>query len=399
MRTASSRFIEPEYRALFWPLLFSFLTFGASLTIIGALLPKILTSFHWSYTAAGLVLGAASVGYATSTLSGGLLIERLGPKAVLVMGLCLLAASLYFFGSLSFVLFNLGLSLAIGAGQGTLEVVVNYSLVRMERRSQSHLMSFSHAAFSIGAIGGPAAVALVLSHGLAWQTVYHFTAVLALGVAVMGSLLPFHRIRSVEIDVGSRGGLRPLLRHPMLVFAFALLFVYVGFESGISNWISEYYVKIFGTPIGSGAFMVSLFWFGIFTGRVLVPIVYRGPRQAETVLVLGFLYTVSLLLALLMPGPIPAAVFFYLTSLGCSAIYPLVMTLLGRYFEKGQSVAVGFAAAGGGVGSFVFPVLMSGVAQAFGLKAGFVVYLLMGVVLLVLAYFVRMQVRIGNQTV
>lgn len=396
MRTEGSRFIEPEYRALFWPLLFSFLTFGVSLTIIGALLPKILVSFHWSYTAAGLVLGAASIGYASSTLSGGLLIQRLGPKAVLVLGLCLLAVSLYFFGSLPFVLFNLAMSLAIGAGQGTLEVVVNYSLVRMERKTQSHLMSFSHAAFSVGAVGGPAVVALVLSHGLQWQTVYHLTALLTLAVAVMGLLLPFHRIRNVDVDRGDRRGLRPLLRHPMLVLSFALLFVYVGLESGISNWVSEYYVTIFGTPVGTGAFMVSLFWFGIFTGRVLVPIVYRGPRQAETLFVLGLLYTVSLLLALLMPGPISAAVFFYLTSLGCSAIYPLVMTLLGRYFDKGQSVAVGVAATGGGVGSFVFPVLMSGVAQALGLKAGFVVYLLMGAVLVILAYLVRSQIPARN---
>ncbi|HUX21421.1 MAG TPA: MFS transporter [Spirochaetia bacterium] len=393
MRVTTSRFIEPKYRLLFWPLLLTFLTFGASMTIIGALLPKILSSFHWSYTAAGAVLASSALGYALSTLTAGMLIQRIGAKLVLVMGLVLLSGSLFFFGALPAVLFNLVFNLLIGIGQGTMETVVNYSLVRMERPGQSHLMSFSHAAFSVGAIGGPTVVALVLARGLPWQTVYHLAAALAMGVALVTALLPFSRIAHAEPEHPSEAGFRKLARYPMFFLAFFVLFIYVGLEIGISNWVSEYYVKVFSTPITTGAFMVSIFWFGIFTGRVLLPVVYRGPRQAESLLVLGALYTLSLLGALLMPSAISAGFFFYLTSLGCSAVYPLVMTLLGRYFERGQSVAVGFASSGGGFGSLVFPLMMSGVAQSLGLRAGFIVYLFMGVLLVVLAYFVVIQMK------
>ena len=393
MHTAGSRFIEPKYRVIFWPLLLTFLTFGVTMTIIGALLPKILDTFHWSYTAAGAVLASSSLGYAVATLTAGLLIQRLGPKLVLVLGLVLLSISLYFFGSDPAVLYNLTFGFFIGIGQGVTETVVNYSLVRMERDGQSHLMSFSHAAFSVGAIGGPTVVALVLARGLPWQLVYHLAAGLAIVVAVLISTLPFSRIRDAVVEHPSEAGFRRLARHPMFFLSFLVLFVYVGLETGLSNWVSEYYVTVFSTPIATGAFMVSLFWFGIFTGRVLLPILYRGPRQAQALLVLGVLYTVSLIGALLMPGPVSAGVFFYLTSLGCSAIYPLVMTLLGRYFEKGQSIAVGFASSGGGFGSLVFPLLMSGIAQSFGLRPGFMVYLLMGGVLTLLAYFVTVQMR------
>lgn len=394
MRARTSRFIEPKYRPIFWPLLLTFLTFGATMTIVGALLPQILKSFNWSYTAAGAVLASSSLGYAVATLTAGLLIQRVGAKRVLLMGLVLLSIGLYFFGASPAVVFNLLLSLLIGIGQGTIETVVNYSLVRMERDGQSHLMSFSHAAFSVGAIGGPTVVAIVLARGLPWQTVYHLAAALAIGVAVVTTMLPFSRIRDVQGEHPSEGGFRKLARYPMFFLAFFVLFLYVGLEIGISNWVSEYYVSVFATPIATGAFMVSLFWFGIFTGRILLPVIYRGPRQAESLLALGALYTLSLLGALLMPGPISAGIFFYLSSLGCSAIYPLVMTLLGRYFEKGQSVAVGFASSGGGFGSLVFPLLMSGVAQTLGIRVGFVVYLFMGVLLTLLAYFVLAQMRV-----
>lgn len=415
VRTPGSQFIERRFRVLFSPLLLTFLTFGFSFTIIGALLPRILTQFHWSYTAAGVVLAGNSCGYIASTLTFGILLRRIGPKAVIAGGLFLLAASLFFFGRLPSVPYNLALNFLIGVGQGAIELVVNFSVVRMERRGESHLMSFMHASFSVGAIVGPLVTALILSRGLPWPLVYRVIAGVALVVAVGISFLPFSRLQTAR-EAGASGDASPpepgsassttgaratasqigvgaLLRYPMLILSVGAIFLYVGLELGISSWVSEYYVTIFGTPAAAAAFMVSLFWFGVFTGRTLVPVVYRGPRQAETLLALAVLYTVSLFFALLMRGPLSAGIFFYLTSLGCSAFYPLVMTLVGRYFVSVQSVAVGFTASAGGVGSLVFPLFMSAVAQRAGIRVGFVVYLFMGIVLAGAAYLIVLQLR------
>ena len=64
----------------------------------------------------------------------------------------------------------------------------------------------------------------------------------------------------------------------------------------------------------------------------------------------------------------------FLAGLGCSIYYPTVMTLLGKCFPLAQSQAIGFAATGGGIGSFVFPFLMSSIAQNWGIRAGFATY-------------------------
>jgi nitrate/nitrite transporter NarK len=50
------------------------------------------------------------------------------------------------------------------------------------------------------------------------------------------------------------------------------------------------------------------------------------------------------------------------------------MTLLGKCFPQAQSQAIGFAATGGGIGSFLFPFLMSSIAQDWGIRAGFATY-------------------------
>jgi len=394
MLFSAARFIEPRYRILFWPLLAAFGSFGVSLIVVGALLPRILQDFHWSYTAAGVVLAANSVGYFTSTMVSGLLVQRLGLKPIIAFGLTIEAVSLFFFGSAPAVVLNLVLNLFIGVGQGAVEVVVNTSIARMEREGDSHLMMFVHSAFSVGAIVGPVAIGLIVAHELPWQEVYRVIALVVLVIGALLSLLPFRRLEGTgSIAEQAKPKLRSLLGFPLLLFSFFALFLYVGLEVGVSNWISEYFVKVFGTPVSTGAFMVSLFWLGILIGRLSVSLIARGTRQAATLVALALLYTLSILLAVLMRRALAGGIFFFLASLGCSGFYPLVMNLLGRYFRRSQSVAVGFAATGGGIGMFLFPLLMSGVSQRFGIRSGFIVYVVMGAALAACAYLILRQVR------
>ena len=56
-------------------------------------------------------------------------------------------------------------------------------------------------------------------------------------------------------------------------------------------------------------------------------------------------------------------------GMGYSGIYPMIITLTGRAFRS--SAAVGIVTTGAGLGSFLFPFLFSGIAQALGLRTGF----------------------------
>jgi nitrate/nitrite transporter NarK len=85
------------------------------------------------------------------------------------------------------------------------------------------------------------------------------------------------------------------------------------------------------------------------------------------------------------------AVGVFLTGLGLSALYPLVMTIVGRYFKSG--FAVGTVATGGGLGSFTFPFLMAVVAESIGLRGGFWFYLGLTLVLVVLSLAIVSMVK------
>jgi len=127
-------------------------------------------------------------------------------------------------------MFNFIFGLLIGLGQGGTEVIVNYAVVRIERSGQSRLMNFMHASFSVGAIIGPFAVSALIASGSSWQFVYRAMAVASLIMAGVFFRLPLSRLGEAGKESEERPGVIKVLKQPLLIMAFLILFLYVGTE-------------------------------------------------------------------------------------------------------------------------------------------------------------------------
>ncbi len=165
------RYIEGQFRSLYFAMLVNFIIFGITLTIIGATLPRIIREFEWSYIATGVVISAGAIGYFVSTFLSGILLHRFNPRQVIVGCLAIQVVGLSFFAARPVILLNLLLNFLIGLGQGGTEVVVNYRFVRMARNGQWRLMTLMPAAFSVGAMAGRLPVGMLIKAGWNWQTV------------------------------------------------------------------------------------------------------------------------------------------------------------------------------------------------------------------------------------
>ena len=384
---SSHPLVDRPYRPLFLVLFAVFVLFGTSMTIVGATLPRILADFHWDYVTAGAVIAAGAVAYFLSTFAAGFLVKKIGPKATIVLGLAFDIVGLSLFGSVPDPLVNFLLNFVIGLGQGCFEVAVNWSTLRIDTSGSGRPMNVMHGAFAVGAIVGPFVLGILLGVGGAWALVYRGIAIL---FAAAGVVLLWVSFRLPEVPVPSEAGKeRRLSLHPAYWLSFLALFLYVGVELGISNWIAEYFVKVFAFPAAVGSLLVSLFWAGVLAGRFGVPLLYRGNRPGFLLALFSLLTvgTVALLSALGFVGgeagvSVLATVLVFLVGLGCSVIYPSVITLVGLCFPRSQSQVVGFAATGGGVGSFLFPFVMASMSQAWGLRWGFSAYGVFAVLML-----------------
>ena len=260
----------------------------------------------------------------------------------------------------------------------------------MDKDGSGRSMNLMHGAFAIGAVAGPLILGLILVTGLAWTLLFR---IIALFFAVLIVALAFTRFEGLGKPDSSSESHRAgklSIRGPAFYLGFLALLVYVGAELGISNWIAEYFVRIFSARPAVASLTVSLFWIGLLAGRFGVPLLYKGTRQ-EPVLVFSSLLLVAATVALnalgysaegLAAGSlIPLAfVLTFLAGLGCSIIYPTVISLVGIACKDAQAEAISFSVAGGGFGLFAFPFLMSWLSQAYGLKLGFASYAIVALV-------------------
>ena len=373
------KLIEPRFRGLFLSLFALFTLFGTSMTIIGATLPKILANFHWNYLVAGIVIGAGAVAYFLSTFVTGYLLKHWGHKPTILLALMLIVAGLAFFATTPDPVINTLLSALIGLGQGGVDVGVNSTTLRIDARNTGRPMNLMHGAFAVGAIVGPLAVSLLMQSGLDWTVVYRGMAVIFVLLVVMmafAALPPVQQEAAEHDETPER-----LSANPAYWLSFFALFLYVGVELGVSNWVAEYFVAVFAYSPGASAMLVSLFWMGLLAGRFGEPLLYKGSHPEAALVGFSALATASLVLLMLLGYAVHSeitadisVVLLFLAGLGCSIYYPTVMTLLGKCFPLAQSQAIGFAATGGGIGLFLFPFLMSAIAQDWGIRAGFATY-------------------------
>lgn len=347
-----------------------FALYGVAVTLVGATVPEIIRTFGWTYLDIGAVMAAGSAGYLSGCFSGGVLVRQAGPRRMLLLGLLLEVLGLGVFGSDPGLACNLVILLLVGLGQGWIEVATNYCLVRLEKPGESRLMNLIHAGFTVGACLGPAGVGALLAAGASWRLAYVGVALLLLGVALVILRLPFPFAPAAE-SASSPGALGRLVRDPILVLLGLVIFLYVGAEIGISSWIAEYYVQTFAVSTATGAYMVSVVWLGLLLGRLALSAGYRGQRQALLLLGLTCLAALSLGLALCSDSPWVAGGLFLVSGLGFSAVYPVVMALVGERFTGEQSLAIGLVSGAGGVGSLSFPFAMAAIAGHFSIARSF----------------------------
>ena len=284
-----------------------FALYGVAVTLVGATVPEIIRSFGWTYLDVGAVMAAGSAGYLSGCFSGGVLVRKAGPRRMLLGGLVFEALGLGAFGSDPGLVFNLGVLLLVGQGQGWIEVATNYCLVRLEKPGESRLMNLIHAGFTVGASLGPAGVGALLASGAPWRLAYEGAALLLLGVGLVILRLSFPFAPAAEA-ASPRKALGRLARDPLLVLLGVVIFLYVGAEIGISSWIAEYYVETFAVSTATGAYMVSVVWLGLLLGRLALWAGYRGRRQAPLLLGLTCLAALALVLALSSDSPWVAGV-------------------------------------------------------------------------------------------
>ena len=377
----------------------SFLT-----NIIGPLVPTIIDDFHLSLTLVAVLPFAFFIAYGVMSIPAGLLIERFQEKPVMIA-----AFSVAFVGASVLALFPnyltaIGSLFLIGSGMAMLQVAIN-PLLR-EAGGEEHFafnatvaqlvfgaasflspLVYSYLVLNLERRSADAnllitTLSAVVPEEIPWISLYWLFAVIALLMIGVVSVSRIPKVeRKADEQVGAFTTHLALLKNPTVILFFLGIFAYVGLEQGVANWISEFLNSYHGyDPQTTGAKAVAWFW-GLMTLGGVAGIVLLKLLDSKIVLVL---FTIAAILsftaALFGPGSV-ARIAFPAVGFFAAVMWPVIFSLALNSVAEHHGSFSGILVTGI-IGGAVAPLIVGGLGDRLGLRAGMLfLYLTMGYIL------------------
>jgi fucose permease len=147
----------------------AFLLIGANDGAFGVLIPSLRMHYGVDKATIGLLFFLQSVGYLVAAFSSGLLIEKLGNRRFLMLGVVSL---LFGVGALALMfpfMIVLLTMLPLGLGIGMIDAGINAYIASMPRNGAR--LNYLHAFYGIGALLGPLIASVILAVRWGWNNV------------------------------------------------------------------------------------------------------------------------------------------------------------------------------------------------------------------------------------
>jgi fucose permease len=351
---------------------FAFVLIGANDGAVGVLLPSIIAHYGITKATASLIFPAGAVGYLAAALNSGLLLERLGRRAFLMLGAgTIIAGAALILAAPPFSVL-LPSFLLIGFGVAILDAGLNAYVAGLPR--SAGLLNYLHAFYGAGALLGPLVASLVLATSGRWNTTY--LVWLVAGVLVLIGFRfafrpPERPAPPPSSAVGAaRNPLTLALRSPLVWLAAVFLFVYVGAEVSLGAWSYSLLTQGRHLPALPASWMVSGYWLGLMVGRIALGRVadHFGVGRLLQGCIVGVL--VAVLLVWVAPAGALAALGLVLSGFSLGPIFPSTIALIDATAPaRMQQSAIGFAASLGAMGAAAFPWLAGNLVERAGLWA------------------------------
>jgi len=380
-----------------------FFMWGFLTALNDILVPHLRSIFELNYTRVMLVNSAFFGSYFVFAIPAGMVIERIGYKKTMVVGLLIMAVGALLFVPAadvpSFELFLAAL-VVLAAGVTALQVAANpYVTVLGPARTASSRLNLTQAFNSLGTtiapyVGGllilaaapmssadlhqlsaPALLAYRQHEASSVKIPYVFIAVALTALALAIAMFNLPKIEQTrefrpmgEIDTAAKN----LWKQRQLVLGALGIFLYVGAEVSIGSFLINYFTQpeIGNMTVKAAAGLVSLYWLGAMIGRFIGS---AGLQKLPTRAVLGTVAVVACVLVVtsmlstgwLAMGTIISVGLF--NSVMFPSIFALSVEGLGPLTAKGSGLLVQAI-----VGGAIIPVAEGALADRIGIHHAFI---------------------------
>jgi len=372
--------VAPRVHAARWAVAAMFLVNGALLANWVARIPAVQQRLGLSAGALGIALLGMAIGALAAFPVTGLLIAHYGSRRVTTGAALVYCAAVPLPGLAPNLPLLMVALIALGAGNGAMDVAMNAQGVAVEARYGRPIMSSFHGLWSVGGFAGALVGGLAAGAGIAPFPHLLGAAVVLVIAALIASrwLLPV----AADAHSGAPAFARPtraLLGLGVVAFCSALG------EGAMADWSAVYLHTSLATSAAFAAAGYAGFSLAMTAGRLSGDRLTHRFGPVVLVRAGGLLAAVGLGVALVVGRAGPAVAGFALVGAGLSLVAPLVYSRAGRTPGVSAAAALAAVATMGYTGFLLGPPIIGAVAQALSLRDALGIIVLLGLAIAALA--------------
>jgi len=375
-------------RLLNYSLYFSLGVFALTFTVASPIMIEIGVSVSQNISNMGLLMTLFSSGFVAGSLLTGLLTRFLPKSYILNISIIFQAIFLAIFPQSHSFILMLAVYFIIGMSGGFIETLISLMIPEINKEQTGYFLNISQVFFGIGAFAGPYISSIVVRTGLNWGLAYYFLAFLSfmsflifsilrvkckslLTVSEFDSSYKNKNIQDKKIKVSS-------LSIKLLILLSFTILMYVASEDGLNAWIPTFFRLERGFSAYQASQILSFYWLAIAAGRLLIGLLAKKINLMKITIVISILGFLSTFAGIMVENKYLNLIFFMLTGLFYSGIWPNIIALSMQYFknDKRRDSFVSILIAVGGFGALIAPWIIGSIFKISSLFTGLLVCVL-----------------------
>src|SRR5271154_1023940 len=338
--------------------------YGMISAMLGTILPDLSDRFRLSPRQNGTIAFAQALGLIIASLGVGPLLDNEGKKLGLILGLAFISIALFAlprspgFRGILLRMFLLGL------GGGIVVTAANALVSDVGEAHRGAALNLVNLFFGLGGLATPFIAANLF--GRNWVRLCYTIALLTVVTLVI------QIFTKMPAPTGAGGFVladaAPALARPLLFLVGLFLFLYVGCEVGIWNWLPRHLIAQ-GIPESQALNILSLgFALGLLIGRLGISAILMRVPPVTVTMVASAAMAVTTFLMLRTNKPAAAFVLVFLSGLSMAPVFPTTLAIVGDAFPRMTSTAIGFVITCGWTGLAVSSRIIGVIAGGYPLR-------------------------------
>lgn len=310
--------------------------YGMTGSMLGTILPELSKRFGLTPRQNGTIALAQALGLMLASLSVGPLLDNVGDKPGLILGLALMALALLALPRVTGFRGIVLLLFILGSGGGIVTTGADALASAVSPAHRAVTLNLVNIFFGLGALATPFLAANLLKRS--WVRLCY----LIVGITLATLVVQAATRMPVALPTGrffAEAG--PAMANPLLWLLSFFMFLYIGCEVGVWNWLVRHLIAQ-GVPEKSALNILSLgFALGLLSGRVGVLPVLSHATPAHVTLGAAVCMAFTTLLMLRARGRWMAAVLVFAAGLSMAPVFPTTLAIVGGAFPQITGTAMG----------------------------------------------------------